>query len=252
MQVGYIGPRHFPVAHDPDTALGGAQHAFPETRHSLIRSAAGEGKPARDALEAILAVYWKPVYKYVRVQWRRDNEEAKDLVQAFFTALLEQDILEKFDPARARFRTYVKACLDRFVMKQDESSRRLKRGGAAAFVFDFDAAEREISGSPSPEDVFLREWRREIFALALEDLRSHAEATGKQMQYRVFEQYDLAEAERPGYAALAAAHAIPVTSVTNYLAWARRELRRMLLARLDAITGGEQESLAELRSLLGH
>jgi DNA-directed RNA polymerase specialized sigma24 family protein len=249
MQVGYIGPRNQPVAYDPDTALGGAHQGFPTTRRSLIRSAAGTGGPARDALDAIIAVYWKPAYKHVRIQWRRSNDEAKDLVQGFFAALLEQEILANFDASKARFRTYLKSCLDRFVMKQDESARRVKRGGAASFVFDFEAAERELAGSPSPEDIFFHEWQREMFALALQDLKQHCQAAGKQVQYRIFEQYDLAEAERPGYAALAAEHSIPVTAVTNYLAWVRRELRRLLLARLSAITAGEDECHAELRDL---
>jgi DNA-directed RNA polymerase specialized sigma24 family protein len=187
----------------------------------------------------------------VRIQWRRSNEEAKDLVQGFFAALIEQEILANFDPAKARFRTYLKACLDRFVMKQDESAHRLKRGGGAALVFDFDAAERELAGAPSAEDVFFREWQREMFALALQDLRDHCQAHGKQLHHRIFEQYDLAEADRPSYGSLAAEHGIPLTAVTNHLAWTRRELRRLLLLRLSSVTAGDGECLAELRALFG-
>jgi RNA polymerase sigma factor (sigma-70 family) len=249
--MGYIGPRYSPVALDPDTALGGARDRFPTTRHSLIRSAAGAGAPAREALDAIIAVYWKPAYKHVRMQWRRTNEEAKDLVQGFFAALLEQEILAGFDPSKARFRTYLKSCLDHFVMKQNEAAHRLKRGGAVTFVFDFEAAERELAGSPSPEDIFFREWRREMFALALQDLKEHCKAADRHTQYRIFEQYDLAEGGRPSYAALAAEHHLPVTTVTNHLAWARRELRRLLRERLRDITAGENECTAEWRSLFG-
>src|SRR5882672_8364809 len=112
-------------------------------------------------------------------------------------------------------------------MKQDESAGRAKRGGG--LNLDFDAAEREIADAgPSPEDVFLREWRREIFALALGELRASSARTGKQVPYRIFEQYDLCESDRPSYAELAAEHAIAITSVTNHLAWARRELRRLV------------------------
>ena len=218
------------VPYDPDTAIGGSRQQFPTTRHSLVQAAAGDGPPSRAALESIIAVYWKPVYKHVRLHWNRSNEEAKDLVQGFFTALIEQDILAKFDPVQGRLRTYLRACLDRFVMKQDESAHRLKRGGGAAF--DFEAAEREIAGTDSsPEDVFFREWQRETFALAIEDLRASCRVAGKNVQLRIFEQYDLVEGDRPSYAALAEEHGIPVTSVTNYLAWARGELRRFVIAR---------------------
>src|SRR6476646_10129188 len=148
--------------HDPDTAIGGPRHQFPTTRQSLVDAAAARGT---DALAAIAEVYWKPAYKHVRIQWRRSNEEAKDLVQGFFAALLEQDILAKFDPEKGRLRTYLRACIDRYVMKQDESAGRLKRGGELEIAsFDFETAEREIaSASPSPEDIFFREWQREMF-----------------------------------------------------------------------------------------
>jgi RNA polymerase sigma factor (sigma-70 family) len=224
------------VGYDPDTAIGGNGQGFPTTRASLVGAAAGGGATARAALDEIIAVYWKPAYKYVRIEWRRSNEEAKDLIQGFFTALISQDLLAKFDPAKGRLRSYLRGCLDHFVRKQDESAMRLKRGGGVELTFDFEAADRELaSTAPSPEDVFLREWQREMFALALDDLRALCHGNGKEVQYRLFEQYDLADSARPSYADLAAEHGIPVTTVTNYLAWARRELRRLMLARSERL-----------------
>jgi hypothetical protein len=79
----------------------------------------------------------------VRIQCKRSNEKAVDLVQGFFTALIGQSILADFDPSKVRFRTYLKACPDNFVMKQDESAHRLQRGGGLIAVRDFDAAGRE-------------------------------------------------------------------------------------------------------------
>lgn len=141
------------MPYDPDTAIGGARPQFPTTRHTLVAAASSGGPPAREALDAMIAVYWKPAYKHVRVRWNRGNEEAKDLVQGFFAALLEQNLLSAFDPAKGRLRTFLRGCLDHFVMKHDESAGRLKRGGGAEFAsLDFDAAEREIAAStPSPK-----------------------------------------------------------------------------------------------------
>jgi hypothetical protein len=97
--------------------------------------------------------------------------------------------------------------------------------------------------------LFERDWQRQLFALALEDLRAHSESSGKQIQFRIFAAYDLADAERPTYADLARAHDIPETSVTNHLAWARRMLRGFVTARLRASTSGERELRAEMRRL---
>jgi RNA polymerase sigma factor (sigma-70 family) len=222
------------VPYDPDTAVGGPARPFPDTRHTLIRAAAGEGPAARAALEELLALYWKPAYKHVRIQWNRSNEQAKDLVQGFFTTLIEQNLLADFDPEKGRLRTWLRACLDNYVRKQDESAGRLKRGGGVEFTFDFEAAERELADrAPSPEDVFLREFEREVFARALADLGDLCESTGRATQHRIFEQYDLTDGARPGYAELAEEHGIPATSVTNYLAWCRRELKRLVRERME-------------------
>jgi hypothetical protein len=66
----------------------------------------------------------------------------------------------------------------------------------------------------------------------------------------VFEQYDLADGDRPRYADLAREHGIAETTVVNYLAWARRELRRRVVERLSEVTAGEAELRSETRALL--
>jgi len=237
---------------DADTRLGGPYRGFPDTRPSLIDAAAqGDAKLSRDAMEAVITAYWKPAYKHVRTKWRRSNEEAKDLIQGFFATLFEPAVLARFDPARGSFRNYLRTCLDRHVLKEYEFATREKRGGTAA-TLDFEEAERELAAAPaaSPEEVFFREWRRQMFALALDDLRRSAISTGRNLQFRVFEQYDLADAERPRYADLAREHGIAETTVVNYLAWARRELRRRVVERLADVTAGADELRSETRALL--
>ncbi len=72
------------------------------------------------------------------------------------------------------------------------------------------------------------------------------------MQFAVFERYDLGDEDtRPSYAALAEEFRIPVTGVTNYLAFARREFRRCVLSQLRDMTGSDEEFQREARSLLG-
>jgi hypothetical protein len=44
---------------------------------------------------------------------------------------------------------------------------------------------------------------------------------------------------------------VPVTQVTNYLAWARREFRRIVLEELRELSGSEEEFRREARALLG-
>jgi RNA polymerase sigma factor (sigma-70 family) len=244
------------MGYDPDTSLGGPNNRFPSTRQSLLVSAnAPEQGVRREAFGAITAAYWKPVYKYIRLRWRKSNDEAKDLTQHFFAEMLEGSLLADFDPSRASFATYLRVSLDGFVSNQNRAAGRLKRGGGLELVsLDFEGAERELpdraNGEISMEEYFHREWQREMFARAVDDLRALTQHKGKDVQLRVFEDHDLVE-DPPNYAELARRYGIPETAVTNYLAWARRELRRLLLDRLTALTVGQRDFQREARGLFG-
>jgi hypothetical protein len=104
----------------------------------------------------------------------------------------------------------------------------------------------------SPEDEFRREWVRSLFGRAVERLRAECAHRGRETVFRAFERYDLEE-ERSSrtYADLALELGISVTHVTNSLALARREFRRILLEDLRAVTSSEEEFQEEARSLLG-
>lgn len=228
---------------DADTQIGGPHAHFPSTQLSLLE-AATHGL-TNDALERVMALYWKPVYRFIRLKFRKNDEDAKDLTQGFFTTALERDFFTCFDPAKASFRTYLRMAVERFAANQYAGSSRQKRGGD----IQFESVEDYAATTESPEQIFEREWQRQLFALALNDLHAHCDASGKQLQFCIFEAYDLAvdEDERPSYASLAARHGIAETAVTNHLAWARRTLRGFVNERLRGVTSGEQELRKEMR-----
>jgi RNA polymerase sigma-70 factor (ECF subfamily) len=230
---------------DPDTAMGGPQHRFPSTQLSLLEAAGSGAELPNDALERVAALYWKPVYHFIRVKFRNLNEDAKDLTQGFFATALERDFFARFDASKASFRTYLRMAVERFAASQHAAAYRQKRGGDA----QFEPLDEQTAGGESPEDVFEREWQRQLFALALDDLRVHCKTSGRELHLAVFGAYDLADGERPSYADLAARHGIAETSVTNHLAWARRMLRQFVNDRLRGVTAGERELRDEMRRL---
>src|SRR5689334_18045515 len=131
---------------DVDTSIGGNHSRFPQTRRSAIVNIQSQDTSLREcAVEALITAYWKPIYKYVRIRWNRSNEDAKDLTQAFFTRALEKDFFRSYDPAKARFRTYLRTCLEAFLSNENKAAGRMKRGGAASIVaLDFETAEGEL------------------------------------------------------------------------------------------------------------
>jgi RNA polymerase sigma factor (sigma-70 family) len=238
----------------------GAPGRFPATRRSVLLAARDADPEVRRAAFGTLAEsYWKPVYKYLRSQGRLEAEDARDLTQAFFAQALEKGTFGRYEPDKARFRTFLRLCLDGFVANERKAASRLKRGGGVApLSLDFEGAEQELSRQGAaealgPEEYFHREWVRSLFGQAVEALRQRCEASGRGLRFVLFERYDL-EGEaggRPTYAALAAEHGVTPEKVTNELSAARRELRAIVLETLRELTGSEAELRAEARDVLG-
>jgi DNA-directed RNA polymerase specialized sigma24 family protein len=239
----------------------GSPGAFPATRPSVVRDL-GSADPVRRAAayEALARSYWRPVYMYVRLRWRRDAEDAQDLTQEFFTLAFEREYLARYDPAKARFRTFVRTCLDGFLANEDQAAARLKRGGGLSITgvdfarFDADLAAHARSDEPDPERWFHREWIRGLFADAVVRLRAHCDAEGHTLAFTLFTRYDIEGpdgGERSTYATLARETGLRVTDVTNQLHWARRAFREIVLARLRDVCASDDEFRAEARDLLG-
>src|SRR5262245_55180978 len=157
---------------------------FPPTRLSVVeRTRSDDEATRRLAFAVIIDAYWKPVYKYLRLKWRFDPDAAADVTQEFFATTLEKDVLGRFDPARARFRTYLRMCVDGFASNLKKAEGRLKRGGGVTTVpLDFQTAEGEL-GRHEPaaafdlDELFYQEWVRALFQHAVDDLRSWAQSS---------------------------------------------------------------------------
>jgi RNA polymerase sigma factor (sigma-70 family) len=242
---------------DAETGIGGSGKAFPQTRHSIVLATKSVDATIRyQAFDALIAVYWKPVYKYIRMKWMVSAEDAQDLTQEFFAVAFEKDFFESYDARKSKFRTFLRTCVDGLVANARKAATRIKRGGQNQTVaLDFEAAENELShlqnSQNNLEEFFDREWVRSLFSLAVDDLRQQCQASAKLKHFALFERYDL-DADNPtSYAELAREFQVSVTQVTNYLAFARSEFRRHVLNRLRRITGSDAEFRSEARRLLG-
>jgi RNA polymerase sigma factor (sigma-70 family) len=249
----------------PNHTQSNAPDKFPPTRWSVIDAARSDDPAEKErALETLFTAYWRPVYKYVRIRWNRPAEDAQDLTQGFFTALLERDLFHQFDPAKSRLRTFLRICVDSFVINQDKAALRQKRGGNILHVaLDFESAEDELRlrgrtmqadslpSRDSVEQFFEKEWIRSLFTLAVEDLRRLCRDRNRETTFRLFEEYDLDGDQDISYDRLAQKYGIPVTDVTNALAWARREFRNIALDRLREICGSYEEFQREVVAVFG-
>ena len=241
--------------------MSAAPGAFPVTRHSVVvLLGSSDPETRRRAFETVAATYWKPIYKYIRLRWNIPPGDAEDLTQEFFSQACERGFLERYDQSRARFRTFLRTCIDGTVINAGKAAARLKRGGGQPLLsLDFPGAETELSGlTPAAafdvDEFFRREFVRSLLELAVRRLEGELAAAGKSVHFDLFRRYDIEVSADPAevtYGGLAREFGLPETQVTNFLALARRRFRHHVLEALAELTSSREEFSAEARDVLG-
>lgn len=183
-------------------------HGFETTDWTLVRTAReGDDRRARAALARLCGNYWLPLYVYVR-HLGHSPDDAADLVQGFFTALLEKNYLKRVDPEAGRFRTFMLSSLKNYLANERAKERTQKRGGDAVLVpLDSRQAERlaksDSSDGATPEDVFHRRWARTVVDRTLARLREERAAVGKAEEFDLLSQHLIGEEPHTPYRDLA-------------------------------------------------
>lgn len=169
---------------DPTTSSrSGEKAAFQNTLWSRV-FAAGRSDPVRSAqaMEELCRLYWYPLYAFLR-RSGRDSHQARDLTQGFFHYLLKGDLLQKADPARGRFRSFLLGTLKNFVSHELEREQSQRRGGGAQIVsIDEETAEGQYAHEPAsdltPEKIFERRWALTVLDEAVRRLREEYARAG--------------------------------------------------------------------------
>jgi RNA polymerase sigma-70 factor (ECF subfamily) len=131
---------------DRDTSATGS---FPSTRWSLVVDAGGAvSSEARDALGALCAAYWYPIYALIRRE-SYDPHQAQDLTQSYFARLLEKGVIARADRTRGRFRAFLKTDCQHFLIDQH---RREVAAGPLARTISIDARDAEGRYLVEPAD----------------------------------------------------------------------------------------------------
>jgi len=230
---------------------------FPPTRWSALSAAASElPERRRLGVARIAETYWRPLYVYLRVKYRLAAADAQDALQGFLAELWDGPALASFDPARARFRTFIRVCLDHWYANLRRAERAAKRGGRTEQIsIDFAGADALVDAmerreSDEPEACYEQEWIRALYEIAVDTTRRQYADAGKSTDFEMFDRYALS-GERLSYDDLARDAKLPVTTVTNRLAAVRRDLRRAVLEQLRELTASEEEFRAEAERVLG-
>ena len=164
--------------------------AFVTTHWSVVLTAAHSNTTqAHDALAKLCQTYWHPLYTYVR---RRgySPEDAEDLTQGFFAALLERKAVATVSPDKGRFRSFLLASLNHFLSDEWDKARALKRGGGKVVSFDTQTAETWLDQVPSenltPEKAFELRWAITLLEQVYRRLENEHRKQGKAESFEVF------------------------------------------------------------------
>jgi RNA polymerase sigma factor (sigma-70 family) len=215
---------------------------FKTTQWNLVRAANDSG-----ALEALIRIYWKPLYFFVR-HHGHDSESAKDVVQAFLMDLMERGAIAKADPARGRFRAFLRGSMMNFLKDWSKNAGRQKRRPSRHLLsLDFKRGETDyhlqVAGGEAPERVLNRAWARSLWDDALSQLK------GERAHLEAFDLY-LKEADYP---AIAAKTGLSESAAKVAIHRMKAQLRELITGRIrETVTSEEdlQAELAEFKSLL--
>jgi RNA polymerase sigma factor (sigma-70 family) len=180
--------------------------AFPTTRWTLVVAAGDpQRKEARSALVSLCENYWYPLYAYLR---RRGYpaDQAQDLTQEFFIRLLEGRYLDRADPEKGRFRSFLLVSLKFFVADEEDRLRARKRGGGMLVPMELSSGEeryqREPAHGETPERIFERRWALSMLDRVMEKLRKEFILHGRPEHFERLKGFLLGQPDAP-YAALA-------------------------------------------------
>jgi RNA polymerase sigma factor (sigma-70 family) len=233
----------------------GGGRGFATTRWSLVLAAGEDGSEcSKRALEELCAQYWYPLYAYAR---RRgyDQEDSRDLTQAFFTKLLEKRNLRAADPSRGRFRTFLLSSMKNFLASQWRKDNTLKRGGVVEILsLDFDSAEESYRLEPShelsPEAIYERRWAMSLLERAVADLRSQYEKAGHGLLFEALKGFLGVEGDVLPYAELSRRVGQSEGALRTAASRLRSRWRKRLRELVAETVHDESEVQDELQSLI--
>jgi RNA polymerase sigma-70 factor (ECF subfamily) len=162
-------------------------------------------KETRSALVSLCENYWYPLYAYLR---RRGYpaDQAQDLTQDFFIRVLEGRYLDRADPEKGRFRSFILTSLKFFVADEADRQRAQKRGGGAVLPLEFSSGEERYQCEPAhddtPERIFERRWALAVLDRVVEQLRNEFALNGRPDHFERLKVFLLGRSDAP-YAALA-------------------------------------------------
>ncbi len=227
---------------------------FPATQWTVILAAGATPSPeSAAALEHLCHAYWYPLYVFVR-RCGHSPPDAQDLTQEFFALLLQHNWVAQADRERGRFRSFLLMALKRFLAKEWDKSKTIKRGGQVRLVpLRLDDSEtryaREPADTCTPEQVFEKQWALTLLGAVLGRLRQDYVREGKGLLFQALEPCLIGPHETQPYVELGARLRMTEGAVKMAVSRLRERYRSFLKEEIRQTVASVAEVDEELRHL---
>ena len=209
---------------------------------------------AEEALATLCESYWFPLYAYVRRQGH-SPEDAADLVQGYFTQLLERRFIDAAQPGVGRFRAFLLYKMKHFLANERDRAQAEKRGGGMVpLQVNFHDAEERYRLEPAhemiAEKLFDRRWVLTLLDQTLARLEDEYTSAGKAKFFQSLNAILLGGDSTYGeYTKLAAELEMTQGAVKTAAHRMRRRFRELLREEIAQTVAHPEEIDEEVRHL---
>jgi RNA polymerase sigma factor (sigma-70 family) len=239
----------------PPGASQKAAVPFTTTHWSVVLDAQSELRAAREALEKLCRVYWRPIYSFVQRQGI-GPEEAKDLTQGFFALLLERKDLNHVRNEKRRLRSYLLASIKNFLADERRRTMAVQRGkGERLIPFEeIHAHERmdvERSDSLTADQIYERRWALTVLEQVMARLRDEYRSVGNLRFFDQMKKMLMDEPGQPSQAQVANEFDVTENAVRQAFYRFRQRYQTLLREEIAHTVPTPSEIEDELRHLAG-
>jgi DNA-directed RNA polymerase specialized sigma24 family protein len=245
------------VKSNDHTNIGGEGQTFLTTHWSLIESIRSEADSSHVLIGSLLKDYWKPVYCYLR-RHGYQNEDAKDLTQAFFHEIvLSNELVQQADQQKGRFRSFLLTALRRFLIniKNKETARkRVPKGKLIALDVVDPENLAAVSEDISPDESFNFAWVSSLLERVFEEVENSCNRDGKTVYWKVFEERVLQpimdQTDPPTVKEVCSKYGIPDGhKLANMIITTKRRIRSVLEKHIRKLVTSPEEVSDELQEM---
>ncbi len=239
-----------------ETSPASAFTIFHTTRWTMVIRAQGGAPEARAALGDLCEAYWMPVYRFLKREGRNDDD-SRELTQEFFSRLLAGSTLEKADPGKGRFRSYLLGALKHFLADRRRSESRQKRGGGVV-IESIESSGSETSpglsiadqGAEASDAYFDRHWALAVMERGVNAVRDSLVQAGKAEHFEVLKPWLIGDVESLSQADAATTLGISTGAVKVAIHRMRQKFGDAIRQEIAETVDTEEEVAGELRYLI--